>query len=150
MDYDDLTQQFINNMQAIKVEIHKVRIRDHVQGEAFVLYFIKNCAGRVIPSKISNAIGISSARVAAALNNLEGKGLITRRIDDDDRRRIIVELTPKGVDYVEEHQKEHIRKMRSLLVLLGKEDSAELVRIMGKLAEVLSKTGPCDRGPGAV
>ena len=53
----------------------------------FVLTYISKHGGSVIPSEISNEMGISTARIAAALGSLESKGLITRRIDERDRRR---------------------------------------------------------------
>jgi len=84
-------------------------------------------------------LNISSARVAAALNSLEEKELITRRINVDDRRKIIVELTPKGVEYLEERQREHFERIKSILVQLGEKDAKELVRILGRIAEVLDK-----------
>ncbi len=84
-------------------------------------------------------MNISSARVAAALNSLEEKELITRRINVDDRRKIIVELTPKGVEYLEERQREHFERIKSILVQLGEKDAKELVRILGRIAEVLDK-----------
>jgi len=139
MDYDTLTGEFIRNMQSLQVAIRKGHIPDNIQGEMFVLIFIKERHGKIIPSDISDAIGVSSARVAAALNSLEKKGLITRRIDSDDRRRIIVELTPEGMVLAEEHKKMQMENIRAMLTLLGEEDSAELVRIIGRLSEVVSK-----------
>ncbi|AIZ57306.1 transcriptional regulator SlyA [Candidatus Methanoplasma termitum] len=146
MNYDDLTTEFIRNMQLIRKATHKGRIPDSIQGETFVLIFIKERHGKIIPSDISDAIGVSSARVATALNSLENKGLITRRIDSDDRRKIIVELTPEGMKLAEERKKAHTERIGAMLALLGEEDSAELVRIVGRLSDIISKDSTlCDR-----
>jgi DNA-binding MarR family transcriptional regulator len=139
MDYDTLTEEFIRNMQSFHIATHKGHIPESIRGESFVLIFIKERHSKIIPRDISDAIGISSARVATALNSLENKGLITRRIDPDDRRRIIVELTHEGMELAEERKKIHTEKIKTMLTLLGEEDSAELVRIVGRLSEVISK-----------
>jgi len=91
-----------------------------------------------VPGQISGEMGISSARVATALNNLEDKGLITREIDIEDRRKIIVRLTPMGADHVDEWQRRLLEKLADILVRIGEDDARELVRITGKLAGVLS------------
>jgi DNA-binding MarR family transcriptional regulator len=139
MDYDDLAKEFIKNMHAIQAAGSKESIQDGFRGEVFVLHFIKKSQGKIAPGDISSAIGVSSARVATALNSLEDKGMITRRIDSEDRRKIIVELTPKGAEYVEDHKCKQIEKIKNILMSLGEEDSKEFVRLIGRLAEVLSK-----------
>jgi len=109
---------------------------DGFRGETFILFFITKMGGRTVPGHISSSIGVSSARIATALNNLEDKGLITREIDSEDRRKINVELTPKGQDYVDEEQKKQIEKIKNILISLGENDAKELVRIIGRLGEV--------------
>jgi DNA-binding MarR family transcriptional regulator len=73
------------------------------------------------------------------LNSLEEKGLITRRIDSDDRRKIIVEITPKGTEHIENLHREATENLKRLLMTIGEKDSKEFVRILGRLSEVLSK-----------
>ena len=146
MDHDVLIKEFIKNMQTLRAAGRKGEVQENIQGETYVLIFIKESSGKVIPSDISNAVGVSSARVATALNGLEEKGLITRTIDSEDRRKIIVEVTPKGAEYAEEQQNKAIERMRSIISMLGEEDSKELVRIIGRLAEIISKNPKgCDR-----
>jgi DNA-binding MarR family transcriptional regulator len=85
-------------------------------------------------------MGITSARIAAALNALEEKGFITRNIDSEDRRRIIVKPTLKGREYAFEQRKKHIEHAKNILSMLGEDDAKEYVRILGRLADVLSRT----------
>lgn len=140
MDYGELAREFISNMRSAQVACLEKFIQDGIRGEMFVLWFIKESRGKIVPSNISSAAGVSSARVAMTLNSLEEKGLITRRIDNDDRRKVIVELTPKGEDYFERQINKQIDKMRDMLTLLGEEDAKELVRIVGRFVEVLCET----------
>ena len=137
MDRDELIKELIENLQALRVASRKGDVQENMMGEMFILRYAKERSCKVIPSDISNALGVSSARVANALNSLEEKGFITRTIDSEDRRKIIVEVTPKGVDYAEEQMKRSKARLEELLVRLGEEDSEELVRLTGKLADIL-------------
>jgi len=134
-DYDELAKEFMQNMRTIQAS--GKHIQDGLRGEMFVLFFIKKMGGKTVPGQISSAIGVSSARIAAALNSLEEKGLITREIDNEDRRKIIVELTREGEAHAEEERKKHIEKIKTVLEALGEEDAKDLVRIVGRLGEVL-------------
>jgi len=143
MDYEDLAKEFIQNMQNTRsahAANRQKSFQDGVRGEVFVLLCIKEEQGRTIPSRISDVTGVSSARVAMVLNSLEEKGMITREIDVEDRRKIIVRITPKGTDHLEEWQKKHIEDIREILESLGEDDAKELVRIIGRIAEILSMT----------
>lgn len=114
------------------------KIDGSMRGEAFVLQYVSLCGGEVIPSEISGEMEISSARIAAALNSMEGKGLVTRRIDPGDRRRILVKLTREGQALADEFQQIAVNEMVRMLRLLGEWDAREYVRITGRLAELLT------------
>ena len=100
-----------------------------------MLAYLAKHGGSAIPSEISNEMGISTARVAAALNNLESKGLVSRRIDLRDRRRILVELTDAGRALEIRHAKAVMATMVRMLQDLGEEDAKELLRILKKISE---------------
>lgn len=135
MDYDSLARDFMEVMNQMRKRRTQKKFNDSMQGESFVLYYISQHEGNVIPSDISNEMGITSARIAATLNGLEDKGFITRRIDVQDRRRIIIDLTDAGREQVGQ-QYRMIKKMTvGMLKYLGEDDSKELIRIMKKMAE---------------
>ena len=139
MDSDKLIKELMENMQALRVASRKGEIQENIMGEMYVLRYAKERSCKVIPSDISNALGVSTARVANALNSLEEKGFITRTIDSEDRRKIIVEVTPEGAAYVDEQMKRSKARLEELLLRLGEADSEELVRITGRLAEILKE-----------
>ncbi len=136
MNYNELAAEFLHKMRVLrKVTSHR-NISEALQGEAFVLRFIHCHKGDVLPSEISNEMEVSSARVAAALNSLENKGLITRQIDPSDRRKILVRLTAKGREVAERHYREVIADTANLLQQLGEQDAKEYVRLVGRLGEI--------------
>lgn len=135
MDYTNLAHEFMEIMnQMRKCNIHKP-ISDSMHGEIFVLLYISKHEYNVIPSEISNEVGISTARVAATLNSLEKKGMITRKIDVNDRRRILVEMTPSGREQIENHFKMIMKITTNMLSYLGENDAKEYIRILRRLAE---------------
>jgi MarR family transcriptional regulator, organic hydroperoxide resistance regulator len=139
MDYKALALEFMQKMYKLRQARPQKQINESMHGEHFILQFIAFHNRSVLPSEISNEMGISSARIAATLNSLERKGMIVRQIDISDRRRILVDLTPQGKSLAEEHHKEAIEMLTKVLGALGEQDAREYVRITGKLAEKASQ-----------
>lgn len=135
MDYTSLAREYMQIMYQMRNRNGQKKIHDSMHGENFMLIYIAKRQGGIIPSEISNEMGITSARIAAALNSLESKGLITRRIDTEDRRRILVDLTEAGREQAKKHSDMIVNITRSMLEYLGEADAMELIRIMKKLAE---------------
>jgi DNA-binding MarR family transcriptional regulator len=139
MDYHELALDFMEKMYLLRQTKPHKQLDKSMQGECFVMQYIAHQKGSVVPSEISNIMDISSARVAAALNSLERKGMITRDIDPGDRRRILVNLTPKGEEMAKEHNRKLHERTVKLLSLLGEDDAKEYVRLTGKLASRMSR-----------
>lgn len=139
MDYEKLASEFMEKMHLLKKAKPHHQFNESFHGEAFVIQYLshRNCS--VLPSEISQAMGTSTARIAAALNSLEKKGLITRQIDLSDRRRILVDITAAGKDLAKERHQEILERTSKLLSLLGEDDAKEFVRLTSKLVENIHK-----------
>ncbi len=136
MNYEKLANEFLNATFELNKKGPQKTVDESMQGESFVLYYLYEIESKALPSTISDKMGISTARVAVILNRLENKELITRTIDKSDRRRILVELTNKGIN-VSKTLHNKIREMVvNLLTILGEEDSKEFVRIIKKLSDI--------------
>lgn len=139
MDYEQLASEFMEKMHKLKKARPNHQFNETFHGEAFVIQFLSHRNGSALPSEISQAMGTSTARIAAALNSLEKKSLITRQIDPSDRRRILVDITPAGKDLAKERHQDMIGRTAKMLALLGEDDAKELTRIAGKLIDNISK-----------
>lgn len=133
MNFERMAQEYMETMHKLGKRNGHKQINDSMHGENFVLFFISQNEGKVIPSDISNEMGITSARVAATLNGLEKKGLIIRAIDAEDRRRILIELTDLGREQVQRQYETILNMTTNMLEYLGENDSKQLIRIMKKL-----------------
>lgn len=144
MGYSKLAMEFMQSIQ----QLHKMRphkgLDDVMRREPFVLQFIHGQGGEVLPGDIRAEMCVSTARIAQTLNNMEKKEWITREIDPEDRRRILVRLTPKGQEVSDEHRREVIKKVSGLLEQLGESDATELIRIMAKVARLVSDNADCE------
>ena len=139
MDYSGLAIELLNKMRLLHKAKSQRCIDEALQGEAFVLHYIMLNDNDVLPSEISDEMNVSSARIAQTLNNIEKKGWITRQIDPNDRRKILVRLTPEGKTKAEKHHQAVISLAEKMLGLLGEHDAKEYVRITGRLADMVSK-----------
>jgi MarR family transcriptional regulator, organic hydroperoxide resistance regulator len=136
MDYSELAKEFMQKMNLIHKGKQQKKMGDFLQGGAFILQYIYQRKEDVLPSEISNEMSISTARIAAALGSLESKGLITRQIDKNDRRQILVTLTPEGEEIAKKHQQDVMNDVSQMLQKLGERDAKEYVRIIGRLSEI--------------
>lgn len=136
MDYKNLANEFMEVMAQMHGRNAQKRVSDSMNGENFVLAYIFDHESNAIPSEISHAMGTTSARIAAVLNSLEKKGMIMRRIDVEDRRRILIDLTEIGREYVNEQKQKQLNFVVKLFEYLGEYDSKEYIRIMKKISEV--------------
>ncbi|NLK99038.1 MAG: winged helix-turn-helix transcriptional regulator [Clostridiales bacterium] len=135
MDYTHLAYEVMEIMKVFKKRNMHKQFHESMHGEIYTLYYVYQHEGNVIPSDISNKTGVSTARVAATLNSLEKKGMVIRKIDPSDRRRILVEMTPAGKKEIEEHIKKITDSTINMLSYLGEDDAKEYVRIMKRLAD---------------
>ena len=139
MDYSATAAELYEKMRLLHNASLQKSIDEAIHGECFVLNYIARREAEVLPGEIVGEMNVSSARIAQILNNIESKGLITRRIDKSDRRRILVELTPEGRKTAAEDKRNIMEMIEKTLSLLGEEDAGEYVRITGKLADIFSR-----------
>lgn len=139
MDYSALAAELMSKTaEMLKINGPK-QAQTFLFGEMFILHFILHHQGEVTPSEISSAMNASSARVAMALKSMEGKGLIERRIDQNDRRKIIVTITEHGKSLIERHHNVLREKVEKILAELGERDALEYIRIVGRMIEISKK-----------
>jgi len=136
MEFRELAEEFLRQLPLLRKAGPHRHISESMRGEAFMLQYLFFKGESVPPGEISKSMRISSARMAAALKSLEKKGLICRRIDEHDRRRILVDLTQEGHAYAKRESQFLVETTMRLLSLLGDEDAREYVRLTKKLAEL--------------
>ena len=112
------------------------------QGESFVLNYLLTHRCQAHPVDLSRGLMVSTARIAALLNRMEDKHLISREPDPLNNRQVIVTLCPQGLEVIQRLRTNAIRSAARMLADLGPEDARELVRIQKKLLSNLTTASP--------
>lgn len=103
------------------------------KGEPFVLRYLCKHGETVYPKDLSKSMHVSSARIAAILNQMESKGWIVRSTDKNDTRQVNVTITEAGIALIKKEQNEIIESVARVLDKIGEEDAKELLRIQRKI-----------------
>jgi|GEM_PF-393177 len=91
-----------------------------------------------LPSRLAELLGQHSANIAATLKRLEESGLIMRRPDDADRRRIYVSLTSLGRQCLLNSREGKARWLSCAMQTLSPTE-LDLLRAAGPLLSKLAK-----------
>jgi MarR family transcriptional regulator, lower aerobic nicotinate degradation pathway regulator len=104
-------------------------------------------SGPMSQQALGDALDIDASNLVAILNDLEDKGLITRRRDPDDRRRHIVEITETGVGRLADVGVVVADVEERLVAALDDEQRAQLHELLTTIAASLCAAGPCPDDP---
>jgi len=114
-------------------------------GDYLVLGLIERSPGQGgSPARIAEVLGRSTGGMTLTLDRLEAMGWITRVPDPADRRRVVLGLSPAGLDAVG-RVRDALREWEGGLAL----DAAELREAFGMadaLLELFARRGAVDRG----
>ncbi len=86
-------------------------------------------------SEISRQLNVTTPSVTPILNKLEQHALITRRIDENDRRVILITLTNEGRSIANSALTHLNQTFTQLEEYIGLDDSKELTRLLTKVYE---------------
>lgn len=139
--FTSLSHDLVTSLENIYINRKKLS-KINLRGEAAVLLYLLQCQkeGFITPGMLSEALNISTARVAASLNSLEKKALIVRVINKKDRRQIIITLTNNGQKQAKELKELQIKHLSFLLKELGEKDAFEVIRIAKRIEKIFEKT----------
>lgn len=90
------------------------------------------------PSIVADVLKVSRPNIAANLRLLGSKGYILRNIDGKNRRQIFVNITEKGIRYLNIVNNQCMRLFASWFNILGEEEVRHLFNIL-ELSTDLSK-----------
>ena len=88
---------------------------------------------RLSPRELADASMLTSSGTTKRLDRLEGAGLITRKPDPDDRRGVLIELTPAGRKLIDAAYPQHMANEDRLLAPLTKAEQRQLAALLRKL-----------------
>jgi DNA-binding MarR family transcriptional regulator len=104
-------------------------------GEYLVLAALRRAGPpyRMNPTKLFNAVILSSGAMTNRLDRLEAMGLVAREPDPTDRRGRLVALTDRGRELVDAAAEDHLANEERLLSALDAEEREQLAGLLRKL-----------------
>jgi DNA-binding MarR family transcriptional regulator len=100
----------------------------------------KGSRGGLTPSQLLESVLLSSGGMTARLDKLETAGLILRTPDADDRRMVVIELTPKGKRVIDAATATRFAEAKSSLPSLDPTEMRTLAGLLRRWLSTASKT----------
>ncbi|MEG1503352.1 MAG: MarR family transcriptional regulator [Enterococcus sp.] len=139
----ELMQMMLKNRHGAFSKIEKSS-----KGASIVIKVLDRLGEPTNPKYLADTSNLSTARIAAVLNNLEKRGLVIRTMDPDDRRRINVSLTEAGKKAAKSEKQEMRAKIIQVFELMGEEDTKKYLELTAKFvgySQKLSAEGESDQ-----
>ena len=108
-------------------------ILESLRGENAVLTCLLHNEEELHPGELAEKLSLVPGRMTDILKTLEKKGMIRREPDPDDRRRVLVKITPKGIRDVTERREKVRTQYSGLYQALGLYDTVKLIELLKKL-----------------
>lgn len=89
---------------------------------------------------------VSRANVTGLVSHLEGRGYVTRQVDEQDRRARFARITPKAQHLLDNFIPLHYENLNALMSDLSSSDKHELVRLLGRVRNsIKGNAGACEK-----
>lgn len=75
----------------------------------------------------------SGGNITMVIDNLERCGHVKRKKDPEDRRAVLIHLTPKGKEFIEDFFPKHLEKIKEEFSVLTEDEKETLAEICKKL-----------------
>ena len=99
-----------------------------------VLMALHNTDGHVLePCQLADRLLVSRPSITGLLDTLQHKGFVVRRPHNDDRRRVLVELTDAGMQLLRSHFNHHYSEQNKAFADLSDDDKASLVGLLRRI-----------------
>ena len=133
MDYALMAQEFCKAFTGKGCRKVTKLLDEGFKGMYVILRILRNSETEVLPSDIAKRMDVSTARVAAALNSLSKKGFIERIPDNLDGRKIVLKITPSGLQALEEREIVVYNLIEMFLKKITEEEATTFLAIVKKL-----------------
>ena len=124
----------IKQLHELVSEVTQPTDKDDIPENYVFLLFMIYRKGKVKTIELSSYFSITPGAATAIADKLEKLELINRNRDLKDRRIIHIELTEKGLKYVEQRKQEHIALFQTILQDYSEEELEAAVQILSKLS----------------
>ena len=99
------------------------------KGVGGILYELKRNPDGITPGELSEKLNVGSGRIGNALKSMEEKGAIIRKVDSNDHRKVLVTLTEKGSEFIDQLQMQFEERLEYVINKMGEDKFAEYLSL---------------------
>ncbi len=89
--------------------------------------------GEISQTELRDRLGIQSGSLSELVLKTEAKGFITREKDENDKRRLILRITPEGEDFLRRKEREQSEEDAAMFDILSEEEKKSLCSMLSRL-----------------
>jgi len=107
------------------------------------LYAVKatRAHGHVTITQLSEILNVSPPSASAMVDRLVEKGMLIRERSSEDRRKVLVRVSPDAVKDIEKVEEKILNIFVELVEKIGPESAAKWCEVLGQIKEILKKNG---------
>ncbi|WP_202080109.1 MarR family winged helix-turn-helix transcriptional regulator [Caldalkalibacillus salinus] len=120
------------------VDVMKQNAQELSPGQLFLLFMIYE-HGKMKMTDIAHYFGITPGAATGIADKLEKQALIERGRDANDRRMVVISLSDKGLAYVLNQKKAHVKVFESIFGQFSEEELAATVHSLNKIYHALDQ-----------
>jgi DNA-binding MarR family transcriptional regulator len=102
-----------------------------------MLLMRSRATGGLTPSNLAERAGVTRATITGLIDGLEKMGHVRRSVDETDKRKQTIDLTAKGIKFIDKVYPTHLERMSHLMDALTADDKKDLARISGRMRDRL-------------
>lgn len=95
--------------------------------------------GEIMPSTLGKYTGMDKSSLTRMVDDLEKKGIVFRKTDPDDRRKVLVSLTGKGLNCYNYLTKITVEMADEILTFVDDRDIEEYLQSLETMVKILRK-----------
>ena len=94
------------------------------------------------PTEIARRLIVTTASITSLLDTLQRRGLVERRPDPADRRRLLITITPAAQELVRRFVPEIVALQASVMRDIPEEDRRQFVAVLTRIREAIAAASP--------
>lgn len=144
MDYEEAARRLIVYSQGL-AKGSLGTARSLAVGEAPVLQYLSDKNEAMNPSVLADTLGYTRPRMTRILDSLVSKGFVERKNDEADRRKVLVRVTPEGMEHAKQQGDSSVNAVAKQLSALGDESARELINVLEKAYSITYDREPFEK-----
>ncbi|MEX2784084.1 MarR family winged helix-turn-helix transcriptional regulator [Streptococcus sp. H49] len=122
--------------RTIDTKVSESYKEDNLTATQFAALDVLYAKGEMTIGELIDNMLATSGNMTVVIKNMEKKGWVSRRLNPEDRRAYLVDLTSLGRRVIEHALPAHIEKVETVFSLLSENEQEELITLLKKFKDL--------------